>query len=221
MARRPDAAEFPPLPLSGDASPDPELEALPAPRRPGRNLTLAAMAVTTLVALAMTWGLAGEARYALAAGPPQDLGNLAHLQSSSAEPNRWVHGEALLATSGAIRYGRPLERDTYRLAPVAGNDRVWVQVRVPEGMEGPRFVPPTSFVGRLVPAKSAGLRYAGLGAAVKSVVQAPMPEDAWLLIDGEAPSTTRWALGLMALFLAFAAFNVYGLLRLLRPVRDA
>jgi hypothetical protein len=222
MARRPDAAELPPLSLSSEkAAPDPELEALPAPRRPGRKLTLAAMAMTALVALAMAWGLAGEAAYALAGGRPLELGNLAHFNPGAAQANRWVHGEALLATSGAIRYGRPLERDTYRLAPVAGNDRVWVQVRVPEGMEGPRFVPPTSFVGRLVPAKSAGLRFAGLSDAVKSVPGSSMPDEAWLLIDGEAPSTTRWALGLMALFLAFAAFNVYGLLRLLRPVRDA
>ena len=221
MARRPDAAQLP-LSLSRDeAAPDPELEALPAPRRPGRKLTLAAMATTALVALGMAWGLAGEATYALASRQPRDLGNLAHFHPSSAHSNSWVHGEALLSTSGAIRYGRPLERDTYRLAPVAGNDRIWVQVRVPAGMEGPRFVPPTSFVGRLVSVKGRGLRFAGLGGAVKSAAPSPMPDDAWLLIDGEAPSTTRWALGLMALFLAFAAFNIYGLLRLLRPVRDA
>jgi hypothetical protein len=177
--------------------------------------------VTALVALGMAWGLRGEAAYAFTSENPSELGNLVEFEPSSARANSWAHGEALLSTSGAIRYGRPLERDTYRLAAVAGNERLWVQVRVPYGMEGPRFVPPTSFVGRLVPARSAGLRFSGLDAAVKGAAASQMPPDAWLLIDGEAPSTTRWALGLLALFLAFAAFNIYGLLRLLRPVRDA
>jgi hypothetical protein len=48
-----------------------------------------------------------------------------------------------------------------------------------------------------------------------------MPEQAYLLVDGEAPSTMRWALGLMALFVGFAGFNLFGLYRLVRPIRDA
>jgi hypothetical protein len=49
----------------------------------------------------------------------------------------------------------------------------------------------------------------------------PMPDDAWLLIDGETPSGTRWVLGVAVLLLGFAAFNVAGIVRLARPVRDA
>jgi hypothetical protein len=47
-----------------------------------------------------------------------------------------------------------------------------------------------------------------------------MPADAWLLIDGEAPATTRWTLGVLALLLGFMGFSVYGLCKLLRPVKD-
>jgi hypothetical protein len=65
-----------------------------------------------------------------------------------------------------------------------------------------------------MPIAAAGLRYRGLRES------AQMPGDAWLLIDGEAPRTTRWALGLVALFVAFALFNAYGLVRLLRPIKD-
>jgi hypothetical protein len=126
----------------------------------------------------------------------------------------------LLGSTNAIRYGRPLEKDTYRLAQVAGNPRLWVQIRVPEGMEGPHFVPPVSFVGRLIPFSDASVRHAGLGAAVQAAGAGNVPEDAWLLVDGEAPKTTRWALGLIALFIGFVLFNIYGLYRLLRPVRD-
>jgi hypothetical protein len=216
MARPPDTAELP-LQAAEESGPDPELEALPEPRRPGRRLTLGCMALTALVAALMAASLAGEARYALGSGAPVELGNLAEFSPKSELANRWVHGEALLGSSHAVRYGRPLESDSYRLAPVAGNPKLWVQIRVPAGMEGPRFVPPTSFVGRLLPVASAGIRHGGLPAAVESA-GASMSEDAWLLIDGEAPSTTRWAIGLIALFLAFFGFNVWGLYRLLRRV---
>lgn len=206
------------LPVTVSDGPDPELEALPEPRRPGRRPTLFMLAVTGVLSLGMAWALSGEARYALVGGQPVEVGNLAAYSPS--HENQWVHGEGLLAASGAIRYERPLESDSYRLAQVAGNERLWVEVGVPEGMEGPRFVPPTSFVGRLVPMHEAGLRHRGLDEAVSEKTDTVVPADAWLLIDGEAPATTRWALGLVALFLGFAAFNVWGLIRLLRPVKE-
>ena len=169
----------------------------------------------------MVIALSSEARYALSTSPPEDLGNLTHAKPTAQVANTWVRGEGLLGTTGAVRYGRPLESDTYRLAPVAGNRRIWVQIRVPAGMEGPHFVPPTSFVGRLVPADAAGLRHQGLRESIAEAGQEAMPEGAWLLIDGEAPATTRWALGVVALFISFAAFSLYGLARLLRPVGDS
>ena len=209
------------LPLVAELAPDPELEALPEPRRPGKRLTLATLSATVLASLAMTHALASEVTYGLRGGAPVDLGSLAHVTPSADLDNAWVHGEALLATTGAVRYGRPLESDTYRLAPVAGNSKIWVQIRVPAGMEGPHFVPPTSFVGRLIPAGDAGLRHGGLRASVDEAGSTQMPDGAWLLIDGEAPATTRWTLGVVALLLGFAGFGVYGLYRLLRPIKDA
>lgn len=201
--------------------PDPDLEALPEPRRPGRTLTLVTMAATTLFSLAMVFALRGEAAYALHEGAPVELGNLTELELRPELANAWVHGDGLLSGVRAIRYQRPLDgRDYgYRLAPIAGNERIWVQVNVPEGMEGPRFVPPTSFVGRLIPMSKAGIRHSGLPGAAESAKIGKLPESAWLLVDGESPATTRWALGLIALFLGFAAFNVWGLTRLLRPAR--
>lgn len=218
MASPSETAEAPLLPAQGQ--PDPELEALAQPRRPGRTVTLAAMAITTVLACLVAFGLWNEAVYAVWSGPPADQGDLAQAQLSSALANRWVRGEALLGTQGAIRYSRPLEGDTFRLAPVAGNDRIWVEVRVPAGHEGPHFVPPTSFVGRLVPMRSAGLRHGALKGEVAAAGGREIPPDAWLLIDGESPAGMRWALGLVLLFALFAAFNLFGLYRLLRPVRD-
>lgn len=199
---------------------DPDLEALPAPRRPGRWLTLVTMSVTLLVSLLMALALRGQAAYALTSAEPRDLGYLAQSDPGPQLANRYVRGEALLSSEGAVRYSRPVEGDSYRLAHVAGNERIWVEVRVPDGMEGPHFVPPSSFVGRLVPLKSAGLSHAELSEAV-TTTGGKMPADAWLLQDGAAPRGSRWAVGLMALFLAFAGFNAFGLYRLSRPVRDA
>src|SRR5262245_172525 len=103
MARRP-AAELPSLALSG---PDPELEALPEPRRPGRRLTLATMAVTSVLALAMAYSMRGEVFYSLHGGAPTEIGSLANFEPRTELANTWVHGDALLGSQQAIRYSRP------------------------------------------------------------------------------------------------------------------
>ncbi len=218
MPSPPDTADLP-LDVSGSestpAGPDPDLVALPEPRRPGRRLTLGTLAITIVVSLVMAFALRSEAGYALEGGTPGQLGNLAELEPRPNLANTWVQGEALLSSSRAVRYSRPLEADSYRLAPVAGNPRLWVQVRVPSGLEGPRFVPPTSFVGRLLPLGEGGLRYGALADAVAVAAGGSAPDGAWLLVDGEAPATTRWSLGLITLFVGFAGFGAFGLVRLL------
>jgi hypothetical protein len=196
---------------------DPELTRLPEPRRPWRRLTLFTLSITALLSVWLGASLFVDLRYAFRGGPV-DLGELSGRTLSPELAGAWVRGEAALEPEGAVSYGRPLERDTYRLAKVAGSDHLWVQIRVPEGMEGPHFVPPTSFVGRLMPASNTGLRYAGLSSALEAS-SAAEPNEAWLLIDGEAPGTTRWVSAMVALFFAFAAFNVYGLAQLLRPAK--
>ncbi len=203
-----------------ELSRDPDLEALPAPRRPGRWLTLLTMSVTLVLSLLMALALRGQAGYALSTTEPHDLGYLARLTPDAQLANRYVRGEALLSSDNAVRYSRPMQDDSYRLAHVAGNPQIWVEVRVPDGMEGPHFVPPSSFVGRFVPLSKAGLSHTDLRDAVTST-GGKVPADAWLLQDGAAPRGSRWALGLMALFIGFAGFNAFGLYRLARPVRDA
>ncbi len=212
---RPDPAVDLPLGLPAEGAPDPDLSDLPEPRRPYRRLTLGAMTLTAVLSLLVAFSVRSQVTYALESGPPVELGNLAHLEPTAELENRWAHGEALLGSVGAVRYGRPLDGDSFRLAPVAGNDDIWVEIRVPRGLEGPRFVPPTSFVGRLVPVAKAGLGHDALTKA-----SSHMPEGAWLLVDGDAPSTSRWSLGIVALLLLFAAFNVWGMTRILRPVKD-
>jgi len=197
-----------------------DLAELPAPRRPFRRTTFAVMTLTAIFAAWIAFGLRGELVYALRGGAPLDVGELAALDLERATPNTWVRGGGALSLTEVVRYFRPLERDGYRLARVEDNPRLWVELRLPPGADGERFVAPGSFVGRLVPSRAAGLRYGALPGAVSEAGKPALPGDAWLLIDGESPAGTRWVLGLFLVLVAFIAFNVVGLLRLSRRVRD-
>lgn len=207
-------------PFLSTSEPDPELTALPAPPKRERTMAVVLMILTAAAAIAMAVLLFGEARYAIATGTPNDIGELATLKPPADLSNRYVHATGLLGTTGAIRYARTAESDSFRLMPVAGNPSVWVEIRVPEGFEGPRFVPPSSFAGRLVPMSKAGMRHVGLAKAIKDQTDVSVPADAWLLIDGSSPRASRWAIALAALFVAFAGWNLVGVARVLRPVKD-
>lgn len=199
--------------------PDPELIELPPPRRPFRRLTLATLAITTIAAGAMVVGLSGDLGYAFARGEAFDVGSLASLQPRPGQRNTWVRGEGELEAIGGIRFERPLEADSFRLAPIRGNPKLWVQIRVPRGYENEHFVAPTVFSGRLVPLSSLGLRYQTLAVAPEAAgwKAGHLTGDAWLLIDSETPKNTRWVVGLVGLFVAFALFSIWALFSLLRP----
>lgn len=207
-------------PTASTTEPDPELLSLPAPPKRERTATVALMLVTALAAAWMAISLMGEARYALTSGHPQELGDLALIRPGADLTNRYVRAAGLMGTTGAIRYGRAAEGDSFRLAPVAGNPKVWVELRVPEGFEGPRFVPPTSFAGRLVPFARSGVRHVGLIKTVHDQTEVTVPDDAWLLIDGGSPRASRWAVALSLLFLGFTAWNLVSVARVLARVRD-
>ena len=207
-------------PESPPSSTDADLAALPPPRRPFRRFTFVVMALTTLFALRLALGLRGELVYTFRGGGPSDLGDLGQRAPSGFAPNAWVRAEGALSESAFVRYSRPLESDSYRLSALAENPKVWVELRVPHDTDEQHFVPPGSFVGRLVPMRGAGIRYHALREAASAAGHS-LPNDAWLLIDGESPIGTRWVLALQAMLIAFAAFNVVGIVRLARPVRDA
>jgi len=199
---------------------DADLEALPAPRRPWRKLTLVVMSGTLLGSVLLALALRGELSFSVSGKPPHGIGELSRFTPQPRDENTWVQGEGELEVQGAIAYRRPLETDSYRLSRVSGTQKLWVQVRVPRDDDDPdhkRFVPPTSFVGRLVPASQGGVRLSQLRGAIAEAGRPPLPSDAWLLIDGEGPASTRWTLGVAALLFGFAAFNLFGLRRLLRP----
>lgn len=199
---------------------DPELVALPAPPRRERTLAVILMLVTAAASVAMCWALRTEVSYAFHKPVPVDVGDLGSLQVGTLEPGTYVEARGLLGSAGAIRYSRPLEGDSFRLQPVPNNPKLWVEIRVPEGLEGPRFVPPTTFAGRLSPMKTAGLRHGGLARSVHAQTSTVIPQDAWILVDGASPRASRWAVALFALFAFFGVWNLYHTARVLRRVHD-
>jgi len=201
-------------PLANEPPADRELLALPPPRRPWRRATLATLGLGALLSVSLAFLLLPDARYSLHAGGAKDIGELAHARLGPDLENAWVRAGGQLSATQAVRFRRPLERDSYRLARSEDNPNVWVQIRVPEGEEDPRFVPPDSFVGRLLPLSAAGLRQGGLADAVDRAGLGPLRENSWLLLDGESPAADRWVLGLLVLLAGFTTFNVVGLVRL-------
>src|SRR3954468_180276 len=93
--------------LGTPAASDHDLEALPAPRRPWRRATLAALTLSALGSLALALEVRGEAVFALESGPPIDIGELNQFHSASKYENTWVHGTGTLRADGAVRYARP------------------------------------------------------------------------------------------------------------------
>jgi hypothetical protein len=216
--------------LSSAASPsvlpgndlDPELLALPDPPRGERTLTVLVLAFTALVACAMSFTLRGDVAYAFSDASALDLGELRDVGPISAADgmnNRLVRARGLLGAAGAIRFERPFESDSYRVSPVAGRRDLWVEVHVPAGEESGRYIPPSSFAGRLVPFDDAGPRHRGLVSAIGATTGEPVPAGARVLVDGEVPSRARWAVALALVFLAFAVWNALAIARLLRRAR--
>jgi len=199
---------------------DPELEALPEPRRPWRRMTLGTLAITAVLALGLAFRLLPLVTYAAHGGSPTDLGPLTGVQPDEKNVGTWVHATGVLVGRG-LEYRRPLDSDRYRLVQVEGNPRLWVELRIPKEIEPERYVAPNSFVGRLTPIERAGIRHGALPDAIAAVTGKPPPSDAWLLVDGESPASTRWAAALSVLLVVFAAFNAWGLVHLLRPAREA
>jgi hypothetical protein len=197
---------------------DPDLLALPDPPRRERTLTVCVLAATVIASCAMSFGLRGDVAYALSAAGPVDLGDLRDVRIGDVKENGFVRGSGALGAVGAIRFERPFESDTYRVSPVAGRRDLWVEVRVPAGEEGGRYLPPSAFAGRLVGFDGAGPRHRGLASAIAAATGEAVPPGARILVDGEAPSRARWALALAALFLGFAAWNALAITRLIRRV---
>lgn len=202
---------------------DQELLDLPAPPRRERSLTVGLLLVTALASVAMVLMLRRDAVYAFAPAEAAELGDVgAPAARAALVENRLVTAKAMLGAGHAIRYERPLVSGSFRLMPVVpreGGPAVWAEVHVPDGAENARWIPPESLEGRLERFATAGPKHRGLADAVLATTGARVPDDAWLLVQGETPARAKSALLLTLMFAGFAAWNVYAAAKLVRRVR--
>ncbi len=197
---------------------DPELLELPDPPKRERTITVMMLVFTALASLAMVFALRRDAAYAFAPAAPDEIGDLGSAPIATFTENRFVHASGMLGAAHAIRYERPLVSDSFRLMPVAGSPRTWVEVRVPAGSENVRYVPPAQFTGRLVRFDGGGPKHRGLASAVRDATGQEIPAGSWLLVEGESPSGSRLAVLLCAMFVGFAAWNLLVIAKLLKKV---
>ncbi|HEY3592913.1 MAG TPA: hypothetical protein VGL13_03525 [Polyangiaceae bacterium] len=194
---------------------DPELVSLPRPPQTGKTLSLALMSLTAFFAIVLSAGLFGDVRYALSNAEADDIGPMTSLAPGPAVSNRFVKTKGALDRSTAVRYDRVLESGAFEIAKVAGNPKIWVEMRVPDG-EGPNFaLPATTFVGRLVPLDSVEFRLRSFWMPSRSAYAA----GEWVLLDGATPASFHWSLPLFALLVVFAGYNLAMIGRIVRPVR--
>jgi hypothetical protein len=198
---------------------DPELLELPDPPRGERSFILATLLLTAFASLAMSVALRHDAKYAFASDVPDEIGELASAPASKFEENHHVHGRAVLGGASALRFERPFRSETYRVAPVVGHTDIWAEVVVPAGDESGRFVPPTEFTGRLVRFDAAGPKHRGLASGIENATGQKVAGSAWLIVDGESPASAKWAVALMVMFAAFAAWNVLSAVKLFKRVK--
>lgn len=193
---------------------DGELRELPKPKRPVRTITLALMAVTGLLSLLLAFSLRHEARFATERSRAVDLGGFTEATELAAHDGGYVRVRVALTDRPTAVFERALESTRYRVSQVAPER--WVVYPVPPQLDGPRFVPPSLVAGRLVRVEDLGVRFRGVEAQMAQLGGGTA--SGWVLVDGEDPFTMGWVLALEALLVAFAAFNLLSLVRLLRPV---
>ncbi|GAC1538293.1 MAG: hypothetical protein NVS3B10_02750 [Polyangiales bacterium] len=185
---RPDAPGVPFPPLAEDAY-DAELAALAGRRgAAGHAVATLARVVAIVAAAALVFALRYDLRFAAASRSPVDLpGSPTEAQLDGAA-HRVVSLPGVPGGVGAVDYQRPLGRAMFRLAPLVDRPDVYVELRLPEGIDPVRYIPPTSLRGRLVPIDEGGARFASARALIAEATGRPAPARAWILEQGAEPS---------------------------------
>jgi hypothetical protein len=197
-----------PFPRLAEDARDLELESVASEAvRASSMAALWARVAAIVFALGMVYAVRHDLRFALAPNSPVELGaNPTAAQLGSAR-DHLAAVDGIPGGVGAVDYRRPLSDGQHRLAPLVDRPEIYVDLRLPDGVEPTRFVPPTRVVGRLVPLDDAGVRYHNARALIESATGHPAPAQAWLLEQGAVPS-----LGAPGALLALGASAIAALL---------
>jgi len=204
---RPDEPGVPFPPVAEDAR-DPELEALAASRDASGRRALGLVRVLSIVAAGLlAFSLRHDLRYALASSTPTELPSSASTEQLRANAHRYVSIAGIPGGVGAVDYRRAAQSGVYRLAPLVDRPDILVELRLPNGADPSRFVPPTTVAGRLVPLDEGGVRFGDARGLLERATGRPVPASAFLLEAGAQPSLRAPAPILGAVALAVVALQ--------------
>lgn len=201
----PDEPGVPFPPIAEDAY-DAELEAIAAARAmPAERALTAVRVVSILFAAVLAFALRHDLRYALSPSTAVELSRTATPAELSSAAHRLVAMPGIPGGVGAVDYRRPLQGGAYRLAPLVDRPDVFVELRLPDGVDPARFVPPTAVQGRLVPLDDGGVRFGDARGLLERATGRAVPARAFLLESGAQPSMRAPAalLGAVALLVLF------------------
>lgn len=219
---RPDEPGIP-FPHVAEDAYDAELESLAAERRRVGQRALDFVRLLSIVASALlVVALRHDLRWALAPSAVVELPANASPAELAAASHRQVALKGIPGGVGAVDYRRPIQGGLYRLAPLVDRPEVYAELRLPNGADPARFVPPTSLEGRLVPLEQGGVRFGDARALIEGATGRAAPAPAYLLEVGARPSLGAPAavLGMVALLVcAVQSASLLGRLARLRRGR--
>lgn len=204
----PDAPGVPFPPVAEDAF-DAELEAIAEARvASSRRVAVFARIFAIVAACALAYALRWDLRYAMASHAAVDLGANPSAAQLDGASHALVSIDGVPGGVGAVDYRRPLGDSMYRLAPLVDHPDVFVELRLPDGVDPTRFIPPTTVRGRLVPMDEGGARFASARSLIAQATGRPPPARAWILQEGAEPSWASAGAILAVLALLLAAVQV-------------
>ena len=212
----PDQPGVPFAPIADDAF-DPDLERIAFERdRVGERALAGVRMFSIAVAGLLAFALRNDLRYALGPSSPIELSPRATAAELDAASHHHVAMKGIPGGVGAVDYRRPLQSGTYRLAPLVDRPDVYAELRLPDGVDPRRFVPPTFIEGRLVPLDAGGVRFGDARALIEGSTGKPAPAPAYLIEVGARPTVRNPAVALGALALLVCAAQGAALLAQLR-----
>jgi hypothetical protein len=215
---RPDEPGVPFPPVAEDAH-DAELEAIASARvASARKFASLARVFAMVASLALAYALRADLRYAMASRTATDLGSSPTPAQLDGASHQLVSIAGVPGGVGAVDYKRPLGDAMYRLAPLVDHPDVFVEIRLPDGVDPSRFIPPTTVRGRLVPMDEGGARFASARALITDATGKNPPQKAWILQEGAEPSWSSPGAVVASIALLLAAVQ---LVTLVTPRRRA
>lgn len=214
------ADAVPPMGSFGDDDVDADLLALRTPSRT-RGLTGIALTVTVIVlSLGLMVAYRGDLKFFFADRSARDLGAADEVSVGALAEDEYVTLRAMPMAARAVRFRRLGSSGTFRVYPVAGQSRIFIERFTEDATPSGRSKPHGIYTGRMVRMAHAGSAYKSVRAYLEHQAGTPVPADAWVLIDGEAPGDRYWTVAMYSMLLLFFVFNAVILVRNSRKITD-